>query len=64
MKPGTMTTDQWKHLFGTVGLSRNDMNRWHEAFEQLYPEQHQEFLEWLNCSPEQIESIRNGKGSR
>jgi hypothetical protein len=61
MKTGSMTTQQWKEVFGAVGMSTADMNRWHEEFERRYPEQHREFLEWLNCSPEQIENIRSGR---
>ena len=60
MLSGTMTTGQWKEVFSAIGLSTADMNRWHAAFEQLYPEKHQQFLEWLNCSPEQIEAVRKG----
>ena len=60
MSSGTMTVEQWKEVFGAVGLSPDDMNRWHETFERLYPENHQRFLEWLNCSPEQINNIRKG----
>ena len=60
MFSGTMTTEQWKEVFSAIGLSSADMNRWHDVFERLYPENHQQFLEWLNCSPEQIETIRKG----
>lgn len=60
MSSRTMTTEQWKEVFSDIGLSPDDMNRWHAAFEALYPENHQQFLEWLNCSTEQIEYIRKG----
>jgi len=60
MSSGTMTTEQWKEIFSAVGLSPADMKQWHDTFERLYPEKHQQFLEWLNCSPEQIDNVRKG----
>ncbi|ABK99009.1 conserved hypothetical protein [Pelobacter propionicus DSM 2379] len=34
------------------------MEQWHRLFEQENPQGHHSFLQWLGCSPEQIERIR------
>ena len=53
-----MTTDAWKGMFREIGLSEDDMNRWHQIFEQNYPEAHQSFLKWLNLDDHTIKQIR------
>jgi MerR family transcriptional regulator, thiopeptide resistance regulator len=40
------------------GFSTDQMQRWHSEFERTAPEQHQEFLEFLHMSPEEIQTIR------
>ena len=56
---GPMTKERWVGLFGEAGLSEADMRRWHTDFERLAPEKHQEFLEFLCISDEDIERIRS-----
>ena len=35
------------------------MRRWHVQFEQAAPEDHQQFLEFLHISPDEIVKIRD-----
>jgi len=55
-----MTVDQWVELFREIGLDDATMRRWHELFEERYPEGHQSFLEWLGLPEERIAGIRKG----
>jgi hypothetical protein len=41
-----------------AGFSEQDMRRWHKEFEKSAPQEHQEFLEFLHISAEEIKSIR------
>ncbi len=51
---------EWVELFEKIGMDRAAMHRWHHAFEQLYPEAHQGFLEWLQLPAKEITEIRAG----
>ncbi len=42
-----VSVEQWKDMFGQVGLSQADMHKWHKIFEHTNPDGHQSFLEWL-----------------
>lgn len=53
-----VTVDQWKEIFVETGLSEDDMKRWHQIFENRYPDGHQNFLEWLGIEKSRIEGIR------
>ena len=53
-----VTVDQWKDIFSEMGLSDDDMEKWHRIFEKKYPEGHQSFLEWIGIEKSQIEEIR------
>jgi hypothetical protein len=50
--------DQWVELFRKTGLTDEMMATWHRLFEAEYPEAHRSFLEWLQFSATEIESIR------
>ncbi|MEW5801773.1 MAG: MerR family transcriptional regulator [bacterium] len=57
----------WIALLAAVGLSSDEMQRWHVQFEKMAPEVHQDFLESLGISPQEIRLIRkfsaeNGSG--
>ena len=55
-----VTIEQWKEMFSQVGLSKMDMNKWHQIFEQTNPGGHQSFLEWLKPGEsEWISKVRN-----
>jgi len=53
-----MDKARWVELLRRSGLSDEDMERWHVEFERLQPAAHQDFLESLGISPEEIRRIR------
>lgn len=50
----------WVDLLAASGMSEDDMNRWHIAFERSAPEKHQHFLELLGLQADEITAIRQG----
>lgn len=42
-----------------AGLSKEDMIKWHQKFEELEPEEHQKFLESLDITQDEIMVIRS-----
>lgn len=59
-RTGTMTKEKWVAIMRKAGFSEADMTRWHAEFEKSAPEEHQEFLKFLQIPPEEIRSIREG----
>ena len=49
---------QWVALLASSGMSDADMDAWHAAFEGRFPEAHQDFLESLGITPQEIAAIR------
>ena len=49
---------QWVALLASSGMSDADMDVWHAAFEGRFPEAHQDFLESLGITPQEIAAIR------
>ncbi len=62
MQNASINKMQWVELFRDAGLDETMMSKWHQLFEQRYPEQHQAFLEWLQIPSEEVSQIR--KASR
>lgn len=62
MQNASINKMQWVELFRDAGLDETMMSKWHQLFEQCYPEQHQAFLEWLQIPSEEVSQIR--KASR
>ena len=60
---GLMNRKLWVELLRASGFSDEDMSNWHKEFERLHPEKHQEFLEFLCISEEDIRSIRGWAGA-
>lgn len=58
MSSKNVNVDEWTDLFRRIGLSDDDMIRWHREFESRHPNGHQGFLEWLGLPDERIASIR------
>ena len=60
-----ITKEKWVHLLQATGLDENDIKNWHIEFENMSPEAHQDFLESLGITNDEIKSIRkfskNGK---
>lgn len=53
-----MNKTRWIELFQAIGLDEGAMKHWHREFESRYPAEHQDFLEWLGVSAEEIVRIR------
>lgn len=54
----TMNKEQWVNILKASGMNEKDMHNWHIEFEKDLPEMHQDFLESLGCSAEEVKSIR------
>jgi len=50
---------QWIELFSAIGLSEEDMLRWHQLFEDRYPDAHDSFLRWLKLPDAEVKGIRS-----
>jgi hypothetical protein len=50
--------EAWCEMFRAIGLSDDDMKRWHALFEARHPDGHQKFLQWLGLPPERIARVR------
>ena len=48
----------WVDMFRQIGLDDAAMHRWHELFEERFPESHQSFLEWLGEPASEVDRIR------
>jgi DNA-binding transcriptional MerR regulator len=53
-----MTKDKWVAVMRRSGFSEDQMHAWHVEFERSAPAEHQEFLEFLQISAEEIAKIR------
>jgi hypothetical protein len=49
---------EWVAMFLEIGLTDDDMMKWHRLFETRHPEGHADFLAWLGISPDEITDIR------
>jgi DNA-binding transcriptional MerR regulator len=59
LKEKFMNKAKWVEIMTAAGLSKEDMMKWHQKFEEMEPKEHQKFLESLGISPEEISRIRN-----
>ena len=55
---GNVSKEEWVAMFRRIGLTDNDMNRWHREFEKRHPDGHEGFLTWLGLSAEEVADIR------
>ena len=53
-----MTKDKWVAIMEASGFTEADRNRWHAEFERSAPQDHQQFLEFLHISQDEISLIR------
>lgn len=53
-----VTKERWVEIMKAAGLNDEAMKNWHQQFEKMEPDAHQEFLESLQISQEEIKSIR------
>jgi len=63
MSAAHVTVDQWVEMFRAIGLTKDQMHRWHEEFERRHAEGHQGFLEWLQLPAEEIAEVRRSSAS-
>lgn len=55
----SMSKDGWTKMFRSIGLTDDDMRRWHTHFEQTMPEAHRDFLESLGLDAAEVRRIRS-----
>jgi len=53
-----LTKETWTALLESAGLDEQGMHQWHIHFEASAPEAHQDFLESLGLSDEEVSAIR------
>ena len=53
-----MTKEKWVAIMRASGFTDADMHRWHAEFEKSAPEDHEQFLGYLNINPDEISRIR------
>lgn len=56
---GMVNKKRWVEIMAAAGFSDEDMLKWHQTFERMEPQSHQEFLESLGISSHEIERIRS-----
>jgi DNA-binding transcriptional MerR regulator len=54
-----MTKERWISMLRSAGLDEAGMRAWHIEFEKNSPEAHQDFLESIGISANEITAIRN-----
>ncbi len=54
-----VTKERWVEIMRAAGLNDQDMQSWHQQFEKMEPDAHQEFLESLSIEDAEISKIRN-----
>lgn len=53
-----MTKDKWVAIMKDSGFTEDDMHRWHRQFEKAAPNDHEEFLKFLNIPGPEVARIR------
>jgi DNA-binding transcriptional MerR regulator len=53
-----MTKDKWVAVMRRSGFTDDQMHAWHVEFERSAPDEHQEFLEFLQIPADEIAKIR------
>lgn len=54
-----MNRERWTRLLRAAGFSEQALSQWHAEFERSAPEEHRQFLEFLNIPERDIERIRD-----
>lgn len=57
-KAKMITKDKWVSIMRACEFTEDQMHRWHAEFERSAPAEHQEFLEFLHISADEITNIR------
>jgi DNA-binding transcriptional MerR regulator len=53
-----MTKEKWVAIMRASGFTDEEMHRWHKEFEKAAPEDHEQFLAYLQIPPEEASRIR------
>ncbi|ODN41530.1 MerR family transcriptional regulator [Piscirickettsia litoralis] len=54
-----VTKERWVEIMKAAGFDEAAMRTWHQKFEEMEPDEHQNFLESLGINSEEIKRIRN-----
>jgi DNA-binding transcriptional MerR regulator len=54
----TLSKETWTGMFRAIGMSDDEMRRWHANFEKNMPEAHADFLHSLGLGADEIARIR------
>jgi DNA-binding transcriptional MerR regulator len=57
-----LSRESWTRMFRSIGMSDEDMRRWHAHFEESMPDAHQDFLESLGIEAREVRRIREWSG--
>ena len=58
LEQNMVNKERWVEIMTAAGLDEEAMKNWHKQFEAMEPESHQEFLESLSISNDEIKAIR------
>jgi len=53
-----MSKASWTKMFRSIGMTDEDMRRWHAHFEHSMPHAHHDFLESLGLDAAEVKRIR------
>jgi DNA-binding transcriptional MerR regulator len=53
-----LTKEKWTQIMRDSKFSEDDMHRWHAQFEKAEPEEHEQFLKFLNIPEAEVKTIR------
>ncbi|MDR3763241.1 MAG: MerR family transcriptional regulator [Acidobacteriota bacterium] len=53
-----MTKEKWVEIMHAAGMTEEQMRQWHKQFEQQAPDEHQQFLEYLQIAAPEVSKIR------
>ena len=59
LEEAMVTKERWVEIMRAAGLNDQDMQNWHQQFEKMEPDAHQEFLESLSIDTDEIKKIRS-----
>jgi DNA-binding transcriptional MerR regulator len=54
-----MTKDKWVAIMRSAGFTEDDMTRWHAEFEAAAPDDHEQFLKYLQIPDAEVRRIRD-----
>jgi len=57
--PNNVSKKEWVAMFQEIGLTDDQMVKWHQIFETRHPTGHQAFLAWLGLPSDEIADIRS-----